>query len=1083
MATQASLELAQQLFVAYYGRPADAAGQEFWAEEIDANGGDASAIINLFGTSAEFEARFGDLTNEELVNNLYQQLFGRDAEQAGLDFYVGELEAGNTTLAAIALEILTGAQNGDADAVAKKVAAAQEFTDLAGDAYAGNDAAEIAKDFLSGVDADTVVDDLDVQGVVDTLPEPTDPEEPSNPGETFVLTDGRDNLTGTDADDTFTGFVGQNQDGAVANAFATGDYINGGEGRDKIEASMIDDNEVDGAGNDQAPRPYTQNVEEIYIEALENVTLDATRMENVEEFWADFGRGDFTVNNVNLQGSNLNITKDVTFGIKDTQFDTDFTATFDSQSLLRAPEEAANSQLQIRIADVSTQTPETPLANVSVTLGFELGGQEFVLEDVVSTDGSYQGLVEAIDAALAAQGLGDLQVTLSDPYTQVTVAGNTVDLPFTAQEILVTDPNGQEFGQVDFTQAAIESVPGGFLVAGNAEPVDPTVTSNLIETNLVLDNAGRGSIAGDVRIGGESNSQIGVERFNVTVDRGSKIASLAQTSSNSDELEEIHIDSTGADGSLYVGAVDSDLNLINATAFEGAELSIGEGTAVSDLVSFNSAGSDTDVTFVADYDGNGRASDAQAFTINTGSGDDSITADLTGTSTSTSTTASLTVNSTGGDNVVTLSSTDAEVNEATVVLGSGDDTVTGGATHLTASTGGGNDTVYAENTGDKALAQLAAGSDYATTAGANTAAAVNGSQVLNGRTVQVTVAMPEEGPTVAADSFVDGFEVTAEIQAANGVLTTERDLYEAAARAINEDPVVSKLVQATVDSNGNLNVQYLVDGVTVAAEQMVQVEVLGDWADLSTANQNNIVEALQEQYQDSDIDATDVGNLYDAVNTLEDFAEATATLGTDATTVGVNTVNAGAGDDVVVLSSNDGTVDTLVFDQGGFGNDTIVHYNDAANGDVLDFTAWLDNVTSASGSTDSQQRVATSLVDQTAGLGAIGENDVVVTQLEEIDGSTVAAVEFDSLTTTQLLEALNTGGSGAAAAANFVGNIQKSIVMVENFDGTDGNLGEYKVYEVSYNIADGEFTAASLVGVTDFGDSLNVGVMDDTNVA
>src|SRR5690554_6060691 len=113
MATQETLNQVQQLYVAYYGRPADAAGLAFWADELEANGGDVSVIINDFGNSAEFEARFGDLSNEELVNNLYQQLFGRDADAEGLAFYTGHLESGDLTLAQIASEIAGGAQDNE----------------------------------------------------------------------------------------------------------------------------------------------------------------------------------------------------------------------------------------------------------------------------------------------------------------------------------------------------------------------------------------------------------------------------------------------------------------------------------------------------------------------------------------------------------------------------------------------------------------------------------------------------------------------------------------------------------------------------------------------------------------------------------------------------------------------------------------------------------------------------------------------------------------------------------------------------------------------------------------------------------
>lgn len=166
MENMTSTQLAQLLYVAYYGRPADASGLAFWAEQIDAVG--VEGVAADFGASAEFEARFGDLTNEELVQNLYQQLFGRDGEQAGVDYWVNLLENG-TPLAQIALEIANGAQNADITAINNKVAVAQRFTEAAGDDYAGDDAANIARDFLLTVDADTDAETADVEGALDSV--------------------------------------------------------------------------------------------------------------------------------------------------------------------------------------------------------------------------------------------------------------------------------------------------------------------------------------------------------------------------------------------------------------------------------------------------------------------------------------------------------------------------------------------------------------------------------------------------------------------------------------------------------------------------------------------------------------------------------------------------------------------------------------------------------------------------------------------------------------------------------------------------------------------------------------------------
>ena len=100
-------------YVAFYGRPADPGGLAFWSDRLDNEGGNLNSIIDAFATSAEYEARFGSLSNTQLVTNLFQQLFGRDPDPEGLDFYVSSLNSGERTLQSISLDILFGAQNED----------------------------------------------------------------------------------------------------------------------------------------------------------------------------------------------------------------------------------------------------------------------------------------------------------------------------------------------------------------------------------------------------------------------------------------------------------------------------------------------------------------------------------------------------------------------------------------------------------------------------------------------------------------------------------------------------------------------------------------------------------------------------------------------------------------------------------------------------------------------------------------------------------------------------------------------------------------------------------------------------------
>jgi len=128
MASEQSRSEIQKTYIAYYGRPADEEGLEYWAGLLDEAGGDLSVIIDAFANSPEFLESFGDLEDSELINNLYQQLFGEDADSGGLDFYVRLIQQGERTLGSVALDILNGAENEHAEIINNKFAYAQQVT-------------------------------------------------------------------------------------------------------------------------------------------------------------------------------------------------------------------------------------------------------------------------------------------------------------------------------------------------------------------------------------------------------------------------------------------------------------------------------------------------------------------------------------------------------------------------------------------------------------------------------------------------------------------------------------------------------------------------------------------------------------------------------------------------------------------------------------------------------------------------------------------------------------------------------------------------------------------------------------------
>ncbi|MEO3386181.1 DUF4214 domain-containing protein [Mesorhizobium sp. CAU 1741] len=162
----------QGIYIALFGRPADPAGLEFFNDATN-DGADLTAIGDLAATD-EYQDRFTGMSNEEIVQSIYQSLFERDGEAEGVEFFVNGLEDGTFTINDIAIRILDGAQGTDLDTVNAKIAAADLFTasldlDEEINAYDGNDAADIGRQFIDGVDTGNPADQADVDAAIDAL--------------------------------------------------------------------------------------------------------------------------------------------------------------------------------------------------------------------------------------------------------------------------------------------------------------------------------------------------------------------------------------------------------------------------------------------------------------------------------------------------------------------------------------------------------------------------------------------------------------------------------------------------------------------------------------------------------------------------------------------------------------------------------------------------------------------------------------------------------------------------------------------------------------------------------------------------
>ncbi|WP_312794196.1 DUF4214 domain-containing protein [Tianweitania sp.] len=183
----------QGIYIALFGRPADPAGLAYWEAETK-GGTDLSGLIGRLTQSDEYLDRFEGQSPGEAISTIYQALFGREPDAAGLAFFVDALASGSQTIETIAINILDGARNNDAAIIENKEAAADLFTasldtpeEIA--AYTGDDAADAGRAFISQVTADPAsvptqqeVDQSIDQGVVNPPETPTQPEPPIGGG-------------------------------------------------------------------------------------------------------------------------------------------------------------------------------------------------------------------------------------------------------------------------------------------------------------------------------------------------------------------------------------------------------------------------------------------------------------------------------------------------------------------------------------------------------------------------------------------------------------------------------------------------------------------------------------------------------------------------------------------------------------------------------------------------------------------------------------------------------------------------------------------------------------------------------------
>lgn len=499
---------------------------------------DYVAIGESFAASAEFEMKYGALTDNQYITQLYQNMLGRDPDPAGLQYWVDRLEAGDSR---------------------GEILAEFGFSDE-------NRAAEINQGHAASFNSYIVAL---ANGTEDSWLANNPTLDPAwIPEGDYTLTLGPDNLIGGSGDDTFVAPVQQAFLG-ISNTLETGDQINGGGGVDVLRADLITTSTA-AIPAGPAISPITNDVEQVYLRAqsintdlaVNLSTIDAERMYGVEQWWSDNSRSSIQIEDIR------SMPEATTFGMVETDpapgglggivaagAGAGLYAYFDPAQVSDDRLKPTDSSLTLTLVDNGggAELENFPLSGVA----FRLDGVQYIAPVDLEGDATYTKLTADLNAYFATEpALADLVAVLN--------ADNT---------ITISDPNGGTFEAVGWTWVG-NIVPAAGDLAWDQTVGAPIPVEMPIETGVVLDFVGRSSRGGSLDIGSMADG--GVNVFNVEVDRDSWLTQMASRSDFGGggllnqlgidtglppigvagyerHLETVNLASTGADGDLTVG--------------------------------------------------------------------------------------------------------------------------------------------------------------------------------------------------------------------------------------------------------------------------------------------------------------------------------------------------------------------------------------------------------------------------------------------------------------------------------------------------------------------------------------------------
>lgn len=764
--------------------------------------------------------------------------------------------------------------------------------------------------------------------------------------------------------------------------------------------------------------------------------------------------------------------------------------------LLTSESRSTNSQLFIELLDIRAAGTAEPLGNLPIDgIRFNIDGEAAVLRsDAIFEAKTYPELLSAIREAIADDS--DLAGFTAQIGSSFTATDGGQPIPgAVGSTIILTDAQGREISGGSFTYSDQET--GGFTLYGDLSTEAPESVRDLISTNLDLDNVGYGSQGASINLAGQSNSNKGVEEFNVDAENGVWLSELASRDTDNNGQYRQHLKEINLTGSGYFNVgqqaatgegVRGVAELLGAWATTGGVSGANQNiTGLVDVEKFNAVDFDGDVKLnayitenVIERDMNAQddqanpADDNVDYSYRTADGDDQISLVIQEDVLQRED-ALLNINAGNGNNVVETVIVDADTNaptnvvnqqlnqdfgkeQVTIVTGTGDDVVrTWGAGDATINTGAGDDVIYADNSG---LVNLQSGAPQAATswefnstadAASTEASGISNSdadlsndanaikQTFNAFKLQVQVSFK-------------GFEsvwvdVPYTVNNENDYKTTTLQINQAIKDAVNNDAVLTNLIEAN-DGNGNiLDIVSLIDD---ANSDDLSVQFRGP---LNSAAQNPTDRPQLTPAEEGNTNLNPLADLgtaadTDTINGIYSYAadgtgngDVFAADGAASLVESDNVINAGTGNDVIVLGTGEFSNDTVKIN-GVFDRDSIVNFEsgDATNTgyDILDFTSLLGGASNFAGGVVDNRGIE---IDTYAGADYARDGVNWV----NLNAADVAARFEDQASTTVATD---------------------SVLLVQ--DG--GATGQYKAFHLSSSANSDDFDV-NLLGILDFGET------------